>query len=198
MRPRLNATDRREQLLDVARVTFARSGYHDTSMNDVAKAAGVTKPVLYQHFESKRELFQALLDDVGAEMTKTIEASTAGELSGKERTLRGFHAYFQWMANNQDAFTLLFGGGSRQDPEFAAAIRSVTARAAEAIAPLIDAGIDGEHQELLAHAIVGISEGASRWLLEHGGSFDPDVVADRLSALAWAGLRSLAQTNLLT
>lgn len=192
--PRLTATDRREQLLAVAREAFARAGYHDTSMNDVAEAAGVTKPVLYQHFESKRELFQALLDDVGAQMTGAIEAATAGEIGGKQRTIRGFQAYFGWVHDNRDAFTVLFGGGSRQDPEFARAIRHVTAQAAAAIAPLIDAGIDTDHQQMLAHAIVGISEGASRWLIEQGDEFDPDLVAERISGLAWAGLRSLGQS----
>ena len=72
MSSRLSANARREQLLDVALTTFARAGYHETSMNDVADAAGVTKPVLYQHFESKRELYQALLDTVGARMVQAI------------------------------------------------------------------------------------------------------------------------------
>ena len=62
---RLTATARREQLVDIAIAVFARNGYHTTSMNDVAEAAGVTKPVLYQHFASKRDLYLALLDEVG-------------------------------------------------------------------------------------------------------------------------------------
>ena len=53
MSTRLPAAERREQLLDAAMTAFAANGYHGTSMNDVAKAAGITKPVLYQHFESK-------------------------------------------------------------------------------------------------------------------------------------------------
>ena len=71
---------------------------------------------------------------------------------------------------------LLYGGASRQDEEFAAAVRQVTAEAAPAIAPLIDADIDPEHHLTLAHAIVGLAEGASRRLVERGGDFDPDVV----------------------
>ena len=58
--PRLSATARREQILDVALEVFGRAGFHGASMNDVADAAGVTKPVLYQHFDSKRELYRAL------------------------------------------------------------------------------------------------------------------------------------------
>ena len=78
MSSRLSASARRQQLLDVALTTFARNGYHETSMNDIADAAGVTKPVLYQHFESKRELYQALLDDVGERMVAAITAATGG------------------------------------------------------------------------------------------------------------------------
>ncbi len=85
MSSRLSANARREQLLDVALDTFARAGYHETSMNDVADAAGVTKPVLYQHFESKRELYQALLDDVGARLVAAITEATAEDPEWPER-----------------------------------------------------------------------------------------------------------------
>ena len=193
MPSRLSASARREQLLAVALSTFARAGYHETSMNDVADAAGVTKPVLYQHFESKRELYQALLDDVGERLVAAITTATNGIQSGREQTQRGFRAYFRWVADHPEAFVLLFGGASRQDAEFAEAVRRFTAEAAHAIAPLIAAGIDDEHRFTLAHALVGLSEGASRRLVERGENFDPDDVADQLSAFAWAGLRGIAQ-----
>ena len=190
MSSRLSAVDRREQLLEVALRTFACAGYHETSMNDVADAAGVTKPVLYQHFESKRDLYQALLDDVGHRLVTAVTTATSDAQNGRERTERGFRAYFRWVADNREAFVLLFGGGSRVDPEFAEAVRRVTAEAADAIAPLIDVGLDPDHQLTLAHAIVGMSEAASRRLVERGEAFDPDVVADQLGTLAWAGLRA--------
>jgi len=162
-------------------------------MNDVAEAAGVTKPVLYQHFQSKRDLYHALLEHVGAQMVAAFRQATDGVTDGKEQTRRGFQAYFRWVAANRDAFRLLYGGGARQDEEFARAVRRFTDAAARAIAPLIAADIDAEHQLTLAHAIVGMSEGASRRLVERGEDFDPDVVAAQLSALAWAGLRGVAQ-----
>jgi AcrR family transcriptional regulator len=195
MASRLSANARRQQLLDVALAEFARQGFHETSMNDIADAAGVTKPVLYQHFESKRELYQALLDDVGERMISAITTATSAVESGREKTERGFAAYFRWVADNRAAFVLLYGGASRQDQEFAAAVRKVTAEAATAIAPLIDAGIDPEHQLTLAHAIVGLSEGASRRLVDRGADFDPEQVAGQLSAFAWAGLRGIHQPS---
>jgi AcrR family transcriptional regulator len=191
MTSRLSATARREQLLDVALEVFARSGYHDTSMNDVAEAAGVTKPVLYQHFESKRELFQALLDAVGARMLSAITAATAEATDPRAQTERGFRAYFRWVAEDHDAFMLLYGGASRRDQEFSRAVRRVTNGMVQAIAPLIAADIDDEHRLTLAHAIVGLAEGASRRLVERGEDFDPDETARQVSDLAWAGLRGI-------
>ena len=72
-------------------------------------------------------------------------------------------------------------------------MRRFTAEAAHAIAPLIAAEIDDEHRLTLAHSLVGLSEGASRQLVERGEHFDPDKVADQLSAFAWAGLRGITQ-----
>ena len=69
---RLPASARREQILDVALEVFGTRGYHGASMNEIAEAAGVTKPVLYQHFDSKDELFAALIEDVGTRMRDTI------------------------------------------------------------------------------------------------------------------------------
>jgi AcrR family transcriptional regulator len=191
MTSRLSAPARREQLLDVALEVFARSGYHDTSMNDVAEAAGVTKPVLYQHFESKRDLYQALLDAVGARMLKAIQDGTVEARDGRSRTELGFRSYFRWVAEDHDAFMLLYSGNTRRDQEFARAVRRVTNGMAQAIAPLIAADIDDEHRLTLAHALVGLAEGASRRLVERGQAFDPDLIARQVSDLAWAGLRGV-------
>jgi AcrR family transcriptional regulator len=188
---RLSATARREQILEVALEVLARSGYHGASMNDIAEAAGVTKPVLYQHFDSKRELYQALMDDVGTRLLSAIAKATADAPDGKAQTERGFQAYFRWVANDHDAFTLLFGGGVRRDDEFREAIRRITDDAASAIAPLIAVDIDPEARRTFAHALIGLAEGASRRLVERGEPFDPDEVARSVSRLAWAGLRAL-------
>src|SRR5690606_16711885 len=96
---RLTADARREQILDVAIDVFGRSGYFGASMNDIADAAGVTKPVLYQHFDSKSDLYGALLDEVGARMLGAIAKATANATNGKEQTDLGFRAYFEWVAH---------------------------------------------------------------------------------------------------
>jgi AcrR family transcriptional regulator len=189
---RLPASARREQILDIALEVFGSRGYHGASMNEIAEAAGVTKPVLYQHFDSKNELFAALIDDVGTRMRDTIAKATADAPDGKTQTRLGFRAYFRWVATDHAGFRLLYGGAARHDAEFTAQIRRITSDAASAIAPLIAVDVDAETRRLVAHALVGLAEGASRRLVENGTDFDPDEVADTVSALAWAGLRALA------
>ena len=192
---RLTASARREQLLDVALQVFARQGYHGASMNDVADAAGVTKPVVYQHFDSKRDLYLALLDEVGARMLTAISKATAGAEDGKHQTELGFTAYFRWVADDHDAFLLLFGSGARRDEEFNEAVRKLTAQVAETIKPLITADIDAEHQRTLAHGLVGLAEGVSRRLVDIGEAFDPVLLGRQVSDLAWAGLRAVGRTD---
>jgi len=190
MSMRLPAAARREQLLEVAMGVFASQGFHDSSMNDVALAAGITKPVLYQHFDSKRDLYLALIDEAGSRLMSAITVAPITQSSGRQRTEIGFLAYFEWVRHDNAAFTLLFGGGSRRDAEFSEAVERFTSQVADAIEPLITADIDTEHRRTLAHAIVGLAEGVSRRLVRQGGNFDAVTIARQVSDLAWAGLRA--------
>jgi AcrR family transcriptional regulator len=192
MSTRLPAGERRDQILEVAVQVFARRGYHGTSMNDVAEAAGVTKPVLYQHFDSKQALYLALIDDVGERMSTAIAKATAGAVNGKTQTELGFQAYFRWVADDHDAFLLLFATQANRDAAATRAIRKITDDAAAAIAPLIAVDVDPEQQRTLAHGLVGLAEGVSRRLVERGEDFDPDELGRLVAQLAWAGLRSLS------
>jgi AcrR family transcriptional regulator len=191
MNTRLPAGERREQIIDVAVAVFARSGYHGASMNDVAEAAGVTKPVLYQHFASKQDLYLALIDDVGKRMIDAIGKATAGATDGRTQTELGFRAYFRWVADDHDGFLLLFSTQANRDAAATKAIRAITSEAASAIAPLIAIEIDHEQRRTLAHGLVGLAEGVSRRLVERGDDFDPDELARLVANLAWAGLRAV-------
>ena len=188
---RLPAARRRQQLLDVALEVFSSNGFHATSMNEIAEAAGVTKPVLYQHFASKRELYLALLQEEGGRLLDAIAKATSAAGSPYAQVEHGFQAYFHWVSDDRDAFLLLFGSGARRDEEFADEVRRVEDAIAAAIAPLIQADIDADHQQALAYALVGLAEGTSRHLVQKGQDFDPDRLAQQVTDLAWAGLRSV-------
>ena len=170
---------------------FAAHGFHSTSMNDVADAAGVTKPVLYQHFPSKRALYLELLRAVGDQLMDEIATATAGA-PPREQVEAGLRAYFRFVAGEAAAYRLMFGGGTRRDLEFAEEATRVERSIAGVIAELIDVeGLAPGDRLLYAHGIVGLAEGTSRHWTTDQLDLDPDEVAARVADLAWRGLRGL-------
>jgi AcrR family transcriptional regulator len=202
---RLTADARRRQLFEVALSLFSEHGYAATTMDDIAESAGVTKPLVYQHFESKRALYLELMDVFSRELVARIVQATATAVGPRQQVELGFAAYFQLMVDNEEAFRLLYGRDAPDDPELGAALRRVEETIAQAIDPLIDAGLDPEHRLLLAHAVVGMAEGASRHWLDAQREQARDTgnassgeksegaarLATRLADFAWAGLRQV-------
>ncbi len=188
---RLPAAERRRQLLDEALEVFAARGFHATSMSDVAEAAGVTKPVLYQHFESKRHLYLELLDDVGGQLQSSIVEATGAAEGPRQQVEAGFAAYFRHVSTHRSAFTLLFGSGARLDGEFTAAVERVEVAIAAAVAGLIEADVDDLHRRILAFGVIGLAESTSRHWIAEDLDLDPDLLARQVGALAWAGLRGV-------
>jgi AcrR family transcriptional regulator len=189
---RLPAEQRRRQLLDVACEVFAERGFHATSMDDVATAAGVTKPVLYQHFASKRGLFLEVLDDVGHRLLSELAVATSSAHTGRQRVEAGFAAYFRFVTEHEAAFRVLFGASARNDAGFAAVIAGVLDQIAEVISPLIEVEAGPRHRRVLAHALIGIAEATSRdAITEAGPGLDAVVLAGWVSELAWSGLRGI-------
>ena len=186
---RLRAAERRAQLLGVARRLFARDGYRGASMESIAEAAGVTKPVLYQHFSSKRALYSALLANDLGRLTQELETAFSQAGDNEERLRRGFGAYFGFVDRHEDAFRLLFTEALGLDADFQRQVtefrRWVAARVARIIAA--EAGLDPPRARALAAAIVGMAEGAAGWWLDERRPLEPGELADELAALAWKG-----------
>jgi AcrR family transcriptional regulator len=192
---RMDAASRKDVITACALVAFARNGYHETSMADIAGAAGVTKPVLYQHFESKRDLYLHLLTAVGRDLVATVTAAASAVDGGREQTEHGMVGYFRWVLDNADAFVLLFGGAARVDDEFAESVRLVESQMADAIAPLIAADLSATDQRTMAFGLVGMAEAVSRHLMATGEPFSPEDLGRQVASLAWAGLRGLGQAR---
>jgi AcrR family transcriptional regulator len=188
---RLPAEQRRRQLLDVACDVFAERGFHATSMDDIAAAAGVTKPVLYQHFPSKRALYCDLLADVETRLLARLRSAAGGAATGRERVEEGFAAYFDFVTKQQSAFKLMFGASARNDAEFTQIVARTIDDVAEFVAALIEIDLPDEHRWALAHAVVGIAEATSRRLVEADGDHDPDRLARWLAEMTWFGLRGV-------
>lgn len=189
---RLPAERRRQQILDVACTVFANRGFHATSMDDIAAAAGVTKPVLYQHFPSKRALFIDLLGDLGRRLLDELEQATSSAHSGRERVEVGFVAYFRFVTRNESAFRVLFGASARNDADFADVIERLLDEVASAVSQLIDIEGTVEQRRVLAHALIGIAEATSRdTLTDDGSDLDGEQLAGWVSEFAWFGLRGI-------
>lgn len=187
--------DRRRQILDTALTSFSNAGYHNTSMNDIAEALSMTKPVVYQYFDSKRALYLELLRFVGDDLVTTVTSSVAGSSNPHDQAEIGMIAYFTWVANNKEAFALLFESSARVDAEFTDIVSEFEDAAARAIAPFIHANISADDQVTFAIGLVGMAETVSRQVLRHGRDFDPVALGRAVAALAWGGLRLIGQPN---
>ena len=194
---RLTAEQRRRQLVAVALELFAQRGYRSTTMDDIAEAAGVTKPLLYQHFSSKRALYLELVDSIAQDLLVAIGRAVMRAEGPRQQVELGFAAYFRLVVSHEAEFRLLYGRDHADDFELGRALRAVEDAIAEAIDPLIDAGLDDDHRRLLAYGIVGMAEGASRRFIaqrpDSAAEVDEEAqrLAGRMADLAWAGLRSV-------
>ncbi|MCB1040851.1 MAG: TetR/AcrR family transcriptional regulator [Acidimicrobiales bacterium] len=192
---RLPAAERRRQLLRAALESFAEHGFHDTSMNDVAEAAGVTKPVLYQHFASKQALYHELVDELGGQLEQAVFEAVSAAEGPRHQVEAGFRAYFRWATGQGDAFRVLFSERNRADAALAEAIDRVESVVADRVASLIDVpSLTQDERHVLAFGVVGIAESTSRrWLgLGLGAGTDADAFADQVARLAWSGLRGIS------
>lgn len=162
-------------------------------MNDVAKVAGVTKPVVYQRFESKRDLYRAVLEDISERLQAAVFETAAAATTPREQVEAGFAAYIEFVQADADGFKLLFSGASREDPEWAEFTDGAERSIATNIATLLAAnGVSELHRQTLAYGIAGMAESMVRhWQNDVPQGIHPDQLLSDLTALAWVGLRGL-------
>jgi len=189
--------DRREQLLNVARVIFAQRGYQATTMDDVATAAGFTKPILYQHFASKESLYNEIVQGASTQLLEGLTAVREQTNSPRAMVEAAFRLYFEAVVNETAAFRLLFL--QPHVGEGASELRRVESRLVSFIESLIPLDSDPPLRRQVAASIVGMAEGAATaWLVQQENAGWPELadgevdrLAGRISALAWGGLRSI-------
>ena len=193
---RLPADERRQQLLAVSCDLFACSGFHDTSMDDIAEAAGVTKPVLYQHFPSKRALYGELLGRHGPPSPRSPQRSD-GACDLRTRTGRGSSTHLQFAVGDRSSFRLLFGASIRNDPDFARTVDGILQAAADTISTLIDLPTSDDQRTSCTYALVGMAESVGQRATENDNDpttadeIDGDQLAAWIAETAWFGLRGV-------
>jgi AcrR family transcriptional regulator len=187
---RLSRTARRAQLLVAARDVFAAQGYHAAAMDDIAERAGVSKPVLYQHFPSKLELYQALLTTCADDLVDRVRDAIGATSDNRERVTAAVAAYFDFVTGDGQAYRLVFESDLRGEPEAAAVVDGALTRCIEIVAAAVttDAGLDAARARLLAVGLVGLSQVAAQYWLDSDGSVPRDEAVALMSSLAWRGL----------
>ena len=159
-------------------------------MNDVALAAGVTKPVLYQHFESKHHLYLELLSETRAELVALLAEAVNAAHGPREQVERAFSAYFRFFAEEPSHFTVIYGEGVRSDPHFTEVLQTVEDSFVSFTADFIEIeGLTREDRLLYATAIAGQLESAMRRWFQEGRKRTPAELTELMVDLAWRGLR---------
>lgn len=188
---RLPRSKRRAQLLGAAREVFVSQGYHAAAMDDIADAAGVSKPVLYQHFPSKLELYLALLDAGAQQLVATIQQSLDTTRDNSQRVRAAVAGYFSFIDDSAEFFRLLFEGDLVNDDEVLARVQSADDRCADLLAGVIceDTGLSYPEGRLLAFGLMGMAHTAARrWLREPQDTLSRQQAADLIASLGWRGI----------
>ena len=186
---RLNRSQRRAQLLDAARHAFAARGFHAASMDDIAERAGVSKPVLYQHFPGKVELYLALLDAETAALVDMLKTALRSTTDNRERVGAALGAYFM-LADNETGHRLLFEPEMSADRQVRQRIEAMEDQCARLIAEVIteDTGASAEEAMLLGSALCGMAIVAANSWLRAGRPVAREKAAAGVARLAWKGI----------
>lgn len=187
---RLSRSDRRAQLLESARAVFVAQGYHAAGMDGIADAAGVSKPVLYQHFPSKLELYLALLTQSSEQFIEMMRAAIATTSDNALRVEKAVSAYFTFVAARDGAFRLIFESDLRGEPAVEAIVERTSQLCIDELTSTIiaDTGLDEHRAQLLASGMVGLSQVSARYWLRQEEDVPQEEAVALMSTLAWRGI----------
>jgi AcrR family transcriptional regulator len=190
-RRRLSAAERRERILAAAQEVFAQRGYHGSSLDDIAKASGTSKALIYEHFESKSELHDVLIKEHAGELARRFSANAATGVLGEARLRAGVDVFFGWVEERREAWQALFRDAA--DPELAPLIDRLQAQATGAIVALVPAGDDVDQQtvEMYAQLTSGACQALANWWADHT-DVPRSVLVDRVMDVVWNGMSKLA------
>jgi AcrR family transcriptional regulator len=171
-RRKLPRAERERQMLDRAAQMFGRRGFHASSMDDIARECGVTKPMLYAYFDSKEGLFLAVVDRTGKVLVAAVEKLLA-EPDARQRLNRGTDLILDFIARDRHAWAVLYAEGlgdgaiAKHVAGYRNRIVQLTALTLGQARPATLATAAGRQRaELYAVALIGAGEALARWWLD--------------------------------
>ncbi|MBB5774610.1 TetR/AcrR family transcriptional regulator [Nonomuraea angiospora] len=193
---RLPRLARRRQLLSAAQEVFVENGYHAAAMDEIADRAGVSKPVLYQHFPGKLELYLALLDLHVDDMVNRCREALASTHENKLRVQATFSAFFDFVSTQGEAFRLVFESDLRNVAPVRQRVERSLQECAEMVSVLIqeDTGCTSDEAHLLGVGLVGMAEVSARYWVTQHGSIPKDAAEQLMARLAWRGISGFPRT----
>jgi AcrR family transcriptional regulator len=194
---RLPRPARRRQLLGAAQEVFVAQGYHAAAMDEIAERAGVSKPVLYQHFPGKLDLYLALLDESAEELVGIVREALSSTTDNKQRVPATFQAFFDYVSGSGEAFRLVFESDLSNEPAVRERLDGTMRDCADMISQFIseDAGVSDDEAHLLGMALVGMAQVSSRYWLTTDRAIPKDAAEQLLARLAWRGISSWPRTG---
>ncbi|MFW0789082.1 TetR/AcrR family transcriptional regulator [Gordonia sp. CPCC 205333] len=186
---RLPRSARRLQLLDAASEIFVERGYHSAGMDEIAIHAGVSKPVLYQHFPSKLDMYIAVVDSHAEKLVSDVNNALSGTTDNRQRVQAAVQAFFDFIDQDNSGYRLIFSSDA-MDPAVIRRVEGATEACVDAIYGLVmhDSGLDPYRSRMLAAGLVGASQVNARYWLEARRPIDKQTAVDTTVALLWGGL----------
>ena len=194
---RLPRDERRAQLLAAALEVFTSAGYHSAAMDEIADRAGVSKPVLYQHFPSKLDLYLAVLDIHIDSLVFEIQKAIASTPDNSNRVRATVVAYFNFIESEGEAFRLLVESDMSVEPAVRERLTRMTYDCAAAISAIIslDTGLPQEAAMLLGVGLIGSAQITARHWLERDSKLSRQQATDLVSNLMWRGISGFPRTD---
>jgi AcrR family transcriptional regulator len=194
---RLPRDERRAQLLVAALEVFTVAGYHSAAMDEIADRANVSKPVLYQHFPSKLDLYLAVLDMHIDSLVFAIQKAIASNRENSSRVAATVEAYFGFIDSEGEAFRLLFESDMSLEPQVRERLNRMTYDCAAAISAVIsiDTGLGKEESMMLAVGIIGTVQTAARHWLDRDGKIDRKRATELVMNLIWRGISGFPKSQ---
>ena len=195
---RMPRDQRRAQLLDAANEVFTTKGYHAAAMDDIADAAGISKPVLYQHFGSKLDLYLALLDISCDRLVEVVEEAVDSTDVNADRVVAAMGAFYDFVSSASGEFRFVFESDLTGDNSVQKRLWRVNNDIADIIAAVIaeDTALPAEQSKLLAISLVGLAQVSARYWVSADSAHIPLVDAQQLVAtLAWRGISGFPLTD---